>query len=204
MDTRPPREVEHSQDEKENLELLVQRREAFLDNNIQNVQDRREDNLSAIENLEKAIEGNALLIENLKKQKMQAIEEAMQSQEKGLIISKPRMFERFTRFFSERFSPARTVQNRVLSPFKFQIDSCTVPENHSVGNKTEEEAQNEFVKDIQQYIAQAKEKYSKPIQKIHTFVKAAEEAAKKVGSLGTKKVEEKAPSRKGLEEEIII
>lgn len=204
MDTRPPREVEHSQDEKENLELLMERRVTFLDNNIQNVQDRRDDNMSAIENLEKAIEGNSLIIENLRKQKMQALETAMQSQERGLTISKPRIFERFTKFFSDRFNPGRTIQTRVLNPFKAQIVSYDIPGDQQPDNKTEEEAQNEFVQDVKNHITQAKEKYAKPIEKIHSFVKAAEEAAKKIGAMGVKMPEEKTPTKKGFDEEIII
>lgn len=204
MDTRPPREIEHSQDEKENLELLVERRVAFLDGNIQSVQAKRDENRTNIESLEKAIEGNALLIENLKNQKNQALEVAMQSQEKGLTIAKPHMFERFTRFFSDRFNPSRTIQTRVLNPFKTQIATYPIPGVHEESDKTEEEEQNEFVKNVQQKIADAKEKYSKPVEKIHAFVKAQEEAVKKVAAIGTKVVEEKTVSKKGFEEEIIV
>ena len=205
MDTRPPREIEHSQDEKENLELLVERRVAFLDGNIQSVQAKRDENRTNIESLEKAIEGNALLIENLKNQKNQALEVAMQSQEKGLTIAKPHMFERFTRFFSDRFNPGKTIQTRVLNPFKNQITVCPVPGNVEKEEKTEEEQQNEFVKSIQNEIGKIKEKYSKPVEKIHSFIKAQEEAAKKVKEIGGAKIiEDKPISKKGFDEEIIV
>lgn len=202
VDLREPRTREHSEDEKENIALLISRREEFLEKNVQTVAEKRATNTQTIADLEKAIEGNNLIIENLKKQKMEALDNAMQTQEKSLTISKPRIFEKFTRFISDRINPGRTIQAKVLHPFKASIDSCESKGETSTG-KTEEEEQNEFSAKVKSTIEAMQEKYAMPVGKIHAFINAAEKAVKKVQALGIKEESDKGVI-KGFDEEIII
>lgn len=85
-----------------------------------------DDNSNATEmlSIEKRIQEIDVEIKKLNDEKIIAIEKAMESKEKWIVVStlkKPKMLDKVKRFFTSRINPSKIVMKNVIEPLKFRI-----------------------------------------------------------------------------------
>ena len=81
-------------------------------------------NASEILKIEKKIQKIDEEIKRLNEEKIKALETAMETKDKWMVIStlkKPKVFTRVKRFLASRFNPSKIVMKNVIEPLKFRI-----------------------------------------------------------------------------------
>ena len=112
-----------AQDEKEIAEELSAKQEEILTNEVDNANAEKQASSTSIDKTLQDILSVKKHIEMIRGKKEKGIQNAMESEEKGISknIRRPRAISRFTRFIISKINLASVVENSVLAPVSLRI-----------------------------------------------------------------------------------